>query len=388
MPVAFGRGFLPAEDQLGTTEKAMVISDDLWTRFFKRAPYIIGTRVRLGANTFTIVGVTPPEFRGLSNPWTPTQWWVTAPQYFGAEYARYSTGVIGRLRRGITLEQARAAIAIQNEQSWRERRSAWAASGNDRPANPAVLLPVDSVRAPFWPDSEVIPVRLSAAVSVVVAMVLLVAAVNIAGILRARSLMRTSEIATRRALGAGAVRLARQLILESVLLSLVSGVLGLVLARWVIEVYRRVTPDRYVVDVPFDWRVMAFTFCICVSIGVLIALAPAFQALRVNITETLGSGGVGVTRRSRTRLRHAVVIPQVAVSLLLLLAAGVHVRALARIELAPVGPDLASTAMFDVAWIEDAPRALRRTDSESEEQQAAQSRKFLASVLDRLQGVP
>ena len=311
----------------------MVISDDLWTRFFKRTPGIVGTHVRLGTNTFTIVGVTPPEFRGLSNPWSPTQWWVTAPQYFGAKYAAYGTGVIGRLGRSRWTRPGWRSPS-RTSSSGASGAANWVTSEKDRPANPAVLLPVGSVRAPFWPDSEVIPVRLSAAVSVVVAMVLLVAMANVAGILRARSLMRTSEIAIRRALGAGAVRLGRQLIFESLLLSLVSGILGLILARWILAVYRRVTPDRYVVDVAFDWRVMAFTFGICVGIGVLIALAPAFQALRVNVMPHWGTAERRATRARRTRLRHAVVIPQVGFSLLLLLVAGVHVRALARIELA------------------------------------------------------
>jgi putative ABC transport system permease protein len=382
--MALGRAFVPAEDRLSTTERAIVISDDLWTRFFKRRPGILGTEVRLGTHTFTVVGVAVPGFHGLSNPWSPAQWWVTAPQFYGADYVHFSTGLIGRLKPGVTLPQARAAIAVQNEQFWREQRESGSASTR---TPPAVLLPIRTVRTPFNPDDEVVPLRLAVAVSVVVALVLLVAAANIAGILRARGVTRTPEIAVRRALGAGAARLVRQLVAESLALSVAGSTVGLVLARWLVGLYRAVTPDRYVVAVPLDWRVVAFTLVACVSIGVLIGLAPAVQSLRVNVVAALGSGAAA-TRPTRARLRHAVVIPQVAVSLLLLLVAGVHVRALAGIELTPVGLDLGRTAMLDVGLVEDDSRPFGPTPPDLEARRAARSRAFLQALLERLQNMP
>jgi hypothetical protein len=191
---------------LNTTERAMVISDDLWTRLFDRDPAAIGARVRLAGHIFTIVGVTPSAFRGLSSPWSPTEWWVTAPQYYGADYRYFGTGVIGRLAPGVSLEQARVAVATQSELMWMARDAAAAVSLPKGRVPSAILLPADSVRAPFQPDDEVVPARLSAAVGVVVAMVLLVATVNIIGVLRARNVARASEMAIRRAIGAPALR--------------------------------------------------------------------------------------------------------------------------------------------------------------------------------------
>lgn len=381
--MASGRRFGPAEDALNTTERAIVISDDLWTRLFDRDPAAIGARVRLAGHTFTIVGVTVPTFRGLSSPWAPTEWWATAPQYYGADYRYFGTGVIGRIRPGISLEQAHAAVATQNELMWMARDAAAVVSLPKGRVPSVILLPVDTVRAPFHPDDEVVPARLSAAVGVVVAMVLLVATVNIIGVLRARNLARASEMAIRRAIGARGVQLLRQLASESLVLSLAGGTVGVLIALALVGMYRRLTPARYVVDVPFDWRVMGFTLGLAMAIGVLIALATGWQALRANVSGVLGRGGMTVARPTR-RLRHALVIPQVAVSLLLLLVAGVHVRALAGIEGAQVGIALGDTAMFDVGWIDDGAPALRRSTPAMAEEQAARSRAFLRSLLDGL----
>jgi predicted permease len=192
-------------------------------------------------------------------------------------------------------------------------------------------------------------------------------------------------MAVRRAIGARGIQLLRQLASESLLLSLAGGAVGVLIARALVGVYRRLTPARYVVDVPFDWRVMGFTLGLAMAIGVLIALATGWQALRANVSGVLGRSGMTVARPTR-RLRHALVIPQVAVSLLLLLVAGVHVRALAGIEGAPVGIALGDTAMFDVGWIDDGAPALRRSTPAMAEEQAARSRAFLRSLLDGLHG--
>jgi hypothetical protein len=299
-----GRTFLPEEDQLSSTQPAVVISDEWWTRRFKRDPSAVGTRVRLDNKEFTIVGIAEPGFTGLSNPWTPSRYWVTSVQFSGAEYIRFGVGVVGRIRPGLTMEQARAMLAGETEQMSRERAELARARGFRGVGTPLphVILPASSVRTPFDPRAEVVPARLLSAVTIVVAIVLLIAAANIAGILMARGVARTSELAARRALGASAARLARQLFTESVVLSLVGGLAGLAVAEVLVGLYRALTPPRYLVDVALDVRVLVFTAGVCLAAGIVVGLAPAIQGLRVDIVSALGTGAVaGSTRRTRRR---------------------------------------------------------------------------------------
>lgn len=385
-----GRTFTSAEDDPATTELAIVISYGLWQRRFGSASDVVGRTVQvgghyIGAKTFTVVGVAPADFRGLSDPWSPTEFWVTSVQYHGADYRTAGVGLIGRLAPGVTLEQARAAIAVLNEQLFQERSRNWpapSATAAARTANPALMLPVGDVRMPFDPGAEVVPVRLATAVSVVVALVLLVATSNVAGILRARGVARTGEIAVRRALGTSAFRLVRQLGTESLLLSFGSGLVGLLVAASLVGLYRAYTPDRFLVPVSLNVPVLLFAFVLCMVVGVLIALAPAVQALRVDVARALG-GGPGATSRGRMYLRHGVVVPQVAASLILLLVAGVHSRSLMDLEMGSPGYDIDGLAVVDT-WL-SLPRPSGPRSPTQDAENAERHRRFYHQLHARVQ---
>jgi predicted permease len=387
-----GRTFLPEEDLLSSTQPAVVISDEWWTRRFKRDPSVVGRRVRLDNKEFTIVGIAEPGFTGLSNPWTPSRYWVTSVQFSGAEYIRFGVGVVGRIRPGLTMDQARAMLAGETEQMSREqaeRARALGFRGAGTPL-PHVILPVSSVRTPFDPRAEVVPARLLSAVTIVVAIVLLIAAANIAGILMARGVARTSELAARRALGASAARLARQLFTESVVLSLVGGLAGLAVAEVLVGLYRALTPPRYLVDVALDVRVLVFTAGVCLAAGIVVGLAPAIQGLRVDIVSALGTGAVaGSTRRTRRRFRHAIILPQVALALVLLVVAGVHVRALRGIERAGLGYEIQDRVVMRASyWDPGETTTGGRLTADEIAKRAERSREFYRHILSGLRNLP
>ncbi len=386
-----GRAFRPEEDDVTNTQLAIVISYDLWTRRFQRDPAILGKQIRLNDKVFSVVGVIGPEFTGLSGPWLPSNFWVVWAQYDPLRYWGSGTGVIGRLKPGVSLEQARAVVTVQSAQLRREWVERMGESARGWNPDPSLVLPASDVRMPLDPSKAVIPPKLVSAVIVVVAIVLLIAAANIAGVLAARGVARTSELAVRRALGAAAPRLVRQLLAESVVLSAAGGAAGLFVAWLGVRLYQAWTPARFVIDVPLDVRVVAFTAALCVCAGLLVGLAPAVQALKVNVIAALAGAGAGggPTGRMRRRLRHAIVIPQVALSVVLLVVAGVHVRTLLQVEQADFGYRLEDRVVFGVGhWDTNPPPDPLGNGVEARTKQAARDRAFYRAVFDRVKALP
>jgi putative ABC transport system permease protein len=379
-----GRTFRPEEDSPGSTDGAMVISHSLWTRRFKRDPAVLGKQVRLfnwtDERRYTIVGVMPEGFKGVSGPWTPTQFWVTFGQS-RVDPRRSSVNVIGRLAPGVTVAQAQSIVGTQGEQLKTLTRH--------RENTRYLAFAANRVRIPSDPMASVVPARLAATMIVVVGIVLLIAAANTAGMLAARGIGRTSELAIRLVLGAKGRRLLRQLLTESILLSIGGGILGLVLARVLLELYRIYTPQQYAVDVAMDLRVLVFTAGLCLAVGVLIGVAPAVRAMRTNLVSALSGNNGALTRPAPARLRYWVVIPQVGLSLVLLLAAGFHVRSLMRIELADVGYDARNVAVVS-GGLRPIPgeRAEKQVPPGLAEKRAERSRAFYRQVLAAASGVP
>jgi putative ABC transport system permease protein len=315
-------------------------------------------------------------------------------QIYGEGYRQASIGIVGRLAPGVTLDHARAAVAVRNEQWWRERnerspRSLPNSFGSrvSRSPNPSVVLPIVDVRTPVSPDQELVPMRLAASVATVVALVLLVAGANIAGLLSARGLARAQDVAVRRALGASSMQLVRQLAIEGLGLALAGGVVGLALASWLLRLYRAYTPQRYVVVAAFDTHVLLFVLGLCVIVGSLVSMAPALQTLRVNVV-TMLTGTGGPTARARRWLRHGIVVPQIGAALLLLLVAGMHVRTLAPLETAHPGYDLDDLTVLSTGYREPLPPRPEAPSAAREAERAERARRFLRELTNRLEALP
>ncbi|HET9370191.1 MAG TPA: ABC transporter permease, partial [Vicinamibacterales bacterium] len=222
---ALGRALGPAEDEPATPERAVVISDELWGRRFKRDPAALGTQIRINNRHFSIVGVMPPDFRGLADPWTPSHYWTTRMQARDLPPG-YQEPTLGRLKPGVTIEELRALIAAALPR-WNQDYVDTLDRGNpnyQRLADIAFRSRLRVERAadvalPFSPDATLVPPSVLVAVTSVVGLVLLIAVANIAGLLLARGVTRTGEVAVRRALGAAGGRLTRQLLTEGVLLA-------------------------------------------------------------------------------------------------------------------------------------------------------------------------
>jgi hypothetical protein len=324
---------LQADDELAGAPAAVVISYALWTRMFGRDRNAIGKEVRIDEWTFTVVGVMPEKFTGLSDPWQPSSYWITPAHYSAPlpadmlrRMTQYSPAVIARLKPGIPLQAARAALSSMPGR---------VGTAPDRYR----VRPISDVMIPQEPDADVRWIKaLAYAGMTIAAAVLLIATANLTGIVMARGVMRAPELAVRRALGASAFRLARQLFTECLILSGLGGAAGLFVATELIQLYRTFSPSRFLLDVSLDLHVLLFTGAVCISAGLLVGLLPVRQALQVDVLNALGGGQrAGTSRGARRRLRHAIVIPQIALSVILLIGAAVHTRALLKTELANLG---------------------------------------------------
>jgi predicted permease len=337
---ALGRLLIPADDSR-ERQAAIVIAHDLWVRRFRSDPEMVGRQIRVttlaGSITATIVGVAPHGFRGVTDPWRPTMAWLTASQAGSTESHTFP---IARLASGVTVERMQAFV-----------------DATTADAREAMFLPVSfgarlsrelvdatrftirrgsDVRAPADPDAVLISPGLLTALTLIAVLVLVIAAANVSGLLLAQGIARTGEVAVRRALGASSWRLARQWLVEIGLLFAAAGGVGLLVAANLVSLYRAGAPSAHVLDVPVDWRVLAFAAAACGLTAMLVTLAPAIQAARVDVLSALGNG-IAMPRKARFRLQHGVIVPQIAVTLALLVLAGVQVRALVRAERAVTG---------------------------------------------------
>ncbi|HET9982387.1 MAG TPA: ABC transporter permease [Longimicrobiales bacterium] len=307
---AMGRIFLPEEETKGR-DRVVVISNELWRRRFAGDPGIVGRTLLINGERHTVVGVMPPGFRtvGESDVWAPLG--LDGKEARDTRYVR----AMARLRPGSTFEAAQAEIAGVASQL--------AAQYPEDQGNGAriVTLRDDLYDATFR--------RATMIVSAAVLFVLLIACANVANLLLARAASREKEIALRTALGAGRLRLARQFLIESSLLGLAGGALGLLLSVWGIRGLVAIMPPEFfgVERIGIDGRVLAFTIGISLAAGLLFGTAPAIQAASPNLKESLTEGGRGATVGFRRgRLRAALVVTEIALALVLLVSAGLLVK--------------------------------------------------------------
>jgi predicted permease len=402
---AHGRVLSPADDSAAAGAVAVVIGHEYWERRFNSDPAIVGRRVRLQDLDAVVVGVARQGFSGLTDPWSRSQFWASESQFDGlarpGEPVRMHGLPIGRLKPGVTASDLEAAIGAATAVWRREelaRISELPARNDIERLRAGALLahfPVRraaETRLPFDPEQQLLPPALVAGVSALVILVLFISTMNIAGLLLARGLRRSSEIAMRRALGAGRDRIGRQLLTESALLAVIASLLGLALAVLFVGAARAFTPAQYAVSVPIDVRVLGFTALVCCGAAVLIGVAPAVQALRVHVLQALGQGIAG-SGTSRRQLRQWVVVPQVALSLVTLVIAGVHGRSLLRLETADRGYQTDGVTAITVSRPVDqalpsllgAPAAVWR---KAVEDRRAEARALTTGILQRIEALP
>jgi len=338
-----GRAFLAEEDAVPGKNPVAVIGYGLWQRRFNSDADLIGKTIAINQQPLTVIGIAPPQYTGMvrglaSEVWIPIMTMPSFEQQRGQSLltrgSRWLT-LVGRLKPGMTLAQARARFDLLTSDMRTAHPDEWMQKNESTGAVRELsitVLPESQTRIHPGAQSDVYAII--GLVFVIVNLVLLIACVNLAGMLLARAVARRKEIAVRLALGASRLRIIRQLLTESVLLSLIAGIAGIVIAIWLLNLLLAFMPPlpegiRVAVDLRLDWRVVIYTVTFSTTIGLLFGLAPALHSAKADVSTVLKDDSsllTGLYRKSRVRM--SLVVVQVAFSLLLLIGAGLVLRSL------------------------------------------------------------
>ena len=329
--LALGRSFATEEGRTPGAAPVVMLSHRFWERRFGADTSLIGKTIRLNRQPFTVVGVTAREFNGAElfapDLWVPLtmQAQVMPGREFLAKENLSWLEVVGRLKPGVTLGQAQAELALfagQLDRAYPGRQTQISVTPGNYLSDPERRNRV---------------LGFAALVMAAVGLVLLIACANVANLQLARAATRQKEIAVRLALGASRLRLVRQLLTESVLLAVLGGALGLLLAYWTVNALFAATGfDQmlFALDLRPDLRVFGYILLVSVLTGLTFGLAPALQATKPNLTAALKDEGSAFVQRlaPRARLRDLLIVAQVTVCLVLLVTAGLLVRGLQRAQ--------------------------------------------------------
>ncbi len=374
-----GRTFLPNEDKTPGANTVVVLSHSFWQRRMGADPNIVGKTIQLNNRAFNVIGVAPPYFVGSKfalalDFWTPMSMAEDLRRSPGmlAERGSHWMNVIGRLKPGVSIAQASAemnAIAARLNQSYPNERAS---------TTTATVLPEVDGR---WEDMAKVFKSGSAIAMAIVGLILLIACANVANLMLARAASRRKEIGIRLALGANRARLIRQLLTESMLLSVAGGALGLLLALWVTRLMEGFIPVlEYNIISPFftlDSRALLFTAIISLATGLVFGLAPAWHSSNPDVVPVL-KGDPEAARRGKRKafgLRNVLVVAQVALSLVVLVCGGLFIKSFRKAQTMDPGFDNKQGLIVSLS-----PTLLGYENE--------QSRQFYRQVLERVSHVP
>ena len=367
-----GRVITPEDDRTPGAHPVVVLSYQCWQKRFGADEQILGRSVLIGGRNYTVIGITPPEFRGTELAFRPELWFpmMMMPGIdVGSGPLKGRTApvsTIGRLKEGVSWAQAESDLNLIMAQI-----------GREYPQTSKGQIVVLTQPGLFGAAMRGTVLRFTAVAMGVVALVLLLACTNLVNLLLARASERHREIAIRLAIGAGRARVLRQLLTESVLLALLGSAFGLALADGAVELARFKMPVFFgftPIELQIDWRVLVFTLALSLLTGVLLGLLPGLQATRPDLIPALkNESTVGGYRRSH--LRNVLVVAQMSLSLVLLLCAGLVLRGMLRAQQIDPGfnPRQAVEVSFDPG--------LQQYDRE-------RGREFQRQVLERVRSLP
>ena len=341
-----GRTFALEEDLVPGKHPVAILGYNLWQRRFNSDPELVGKTVTINEQQLTVVGIAPPQYNGMIRGlgidiWVPLMTMPLISEYGERSLSRGNRGLkmVGRLKPETTIEQARARFKLLTQEMRAAHPEEWMSkhegTGKVRESSITVLAESET-RVP--PDMQSAAWIVFALLFVIINLVLLIACINLASMLLARAVARRKEIAVRLAVGASRARIIRQLLTESLMLSLIAGVAGILLAVWLLNVAVAALPAlpegiRVAIDLRLDWRVVVYTLMFATITGILFGLAPALNSSKTDVATVLKNDSslfTGFFRKSRARM--ALVVAQVAFSLLLLIVAGLVLRSLEKVR--------------------------------------------------------
>jgi putative ABC transport system permease protein len=331
-PPALGRDFTENDDRSGA-ERVVMLSDEVWKVRYNADPSIVGRSISINGFPHTVIGVMPPKFMF---PETQRLWVPLAPYYESTARDVRALQVFARLKPGVSAEQAStdlAGVTGRLATTYPKENEGWG----------ALIRPLKDWMIPD--QVELVILAMMGAVT----LVLLIACSNVANLLLARASVRHREISIRAALGAGRLRIIRQLLTEAVIIGLLSAPLGIVLAWATLALLDRgIPPDSvpYFIHWALDGRSIAYTVGISLATGLVFGMVPAFHATRSNLQDSLKEGARGSTGGRRAWLRNGLVVVEIAMSLVLLIGASLFVRSFLNLQSATVGFDTAPLMTF------------------------------------------